>query len=86
MSAFPSQSNIFDAARLGFFNTKDRAHGMPIKAFHDVDESRRAAMRQAFEKGVGVSAIAKHFELSEREVWAAVKNDRSIGRASDERV
>jgi hypothetical protein len=56
-----------------------------IKAFHDVDESRRAAMRKAFEKGVGVSAIAKHFEVPEREVWAAVKNDRSIGRALDQR-
>jgi len=82
---FLAKATFLNAARLGLVNTKDRAHGMAIKAFHDVDESRRAAMHKAFEKGAGVSAIAKHFEVSEREVWAAVKNDRSIGRALDER-
>jgi hypothetical protein len=68
MSAFPSQSNTSDAAKFGVFDTRDRGHGMPIKAFHDVDERRRAAMCQESENRVGVSAIAKQFEASEREV------------------
>jgi hypothetical protein len=56
-----------------------------IKAFHDVDERRRMAMRQAFENGVCVAAIAKQFEVAEREVWSAAKNDRLIGGVSDQR-
>jgi hypothetical protein len=54
-------------------------------AFHDVDEGRRIAIRQAFENGGQVSAIAKQFGVPEREVWSAVKSDGSIGGLLDER-
>jgi DNA-directed RNA polymerase specialized sigma subunit len=40
-------------------------------------ERQRMAMRSAFTNGVGVSEIAKQFEVSEREVWSAAKDDRS---------
>ena len=73
------------ASDFDFKTNVSNRFGTPIKAFHDVDERRRMAMRQAFENRVGVSAIAKQFEVSEREVWSAAKNDRSLGGALNER-
>ena len=59
--------------------------GAPIKAFHEVDPRQRMAMRHAFENRTRVAEIAKQFEVSERDVWSAAKNDRSLGGVLDER-
>jgi hypothetical protein len=41
-------------------------------------------MRHAFEDGDRISAIAKRFEVSEREVWSAAKNDRLGGLLNEQ--
>jgi hypothetical protein len=46
MGAFLLQSHSSAAMKFGPFEMRDRGHGVPIKAFHDVDEGRRAVMRQ----------------------------------------
>ena len=42
MSALPFQSDSSAAGKFGLFEMRVRGHGVPIKAFHDVDEGRRA--------------------------------------------
>jgi len=72
-----------DLARDFKTNARNR-FGASIKAFHDVDERQRMAMRQALESGLWVSAIANSLSYQKKR-WSAVKNDRSIGEVSDER-
>jgi len=56
-----------------------------FQAFHDADERRSIAIREAFKGKAQISDIAAQFDVRERDVWSAIKSDRSIGHLLDER-
>ena len=78
-----SSSHIAETARA--MSQQATGNDSSIKAFHDVDERQRVAIRELFGTKNDVSAIARQFGISEREVWLAAKHDRSLGPVLNER-
>jgi hypothetical protein len=74
---------VDERQRMAIRQAFDQHHAIAVVQLQRLPIRKRSAM--AFNKRQTVLAIANEFGLSEREVWSAVKNDRSIGGVLDER-